>query len=302
MRRHRPADGRQGDLFLDGGETATINALRDALIARDAGRAGKELQRTSALVPGYRHLRNGETLIACLRTPPPESAAQAFESLERMQREWLPAAREFLGPEQGAKFLEPVWCELGQALNSAPFDRARPERHASYAFEQALEWRRVQRSVLAAPEFPAQPVLLQRLAKAESRLGDRARALEYWFALCLLAPDDFANLVESADFEDAGVARAWQVALADGDDGEELADEWFPAWMLIHEPGLARTLPDMGGESPPARAFNLVRMLQRWPPEERSRVGSEVISLRSRLQQIHPGLLSSYLKKRGAAC
>ena len=297
VHRHRPADSSQGDLFLDGGKTASINAFRDALIAREPGRARKELQRTARLVPGYRHVPNGETLIAALQAPLPETTAQALESLERMQREWRPAARDFLGPEQGAKWLEPLWRELGQALQSAPFDPARPGRHASFAFEQAREWRRLQRSVLAAPGFRAQPVLLQRLATAEFRLGDRTRALECWFAMCLLAPDDFANLVESTHFEDAGVARAWQTAMAEGDDGEELTAEWFPAWMLIHEPGLSRALADLNGESQPAIAFNLVRALQRLPSEEQGPAESETINLRIELQKIHAGLLRSYLNR-----
>ena len=86
--------------------------------------------------------------------------------------------------------------------------------------------------------------------------------------------------------------------MAEGDDGEELTAEWFPAWMLIHEPGLALALSDLDGESPPESAFNLVRALQQ-PPKEQGRAESEIISLRSKLQQIHAGLLSSYLKRRG---
>lgn len=218
-----------------------------------------------------------------------------------MQHVWRPAARELLGPGQAAKWLEPLWRDVGHALESAPFDPEHPERHASYAFEQAREWRCLRQSVLAAPEFRAQPVLLQRLATAEFRLRDRTRALECWFALCLLAPDDFADRVESTDFEDAGVARAWQTAMAEGGDGEELTAEWFPAWMLIHEPGLARALSDRDEQSPPATAYKNVRALQQLPPDETDRAGSEVISLRSKLQQMHAGLLRSYLKSRGTA-
>ena len=295
VHRHRPADSGQGDLFLDGGKTASINAFRAALIARDAGRARKELQHTSALVPGYRHLSNGEKLIAALEAPLPESATRAFEALENMQQEWRPAAREFLGPEQGAKWLQPVWREIGQALESAPFNPECPERHTSYAYEQAREWGSLQRSVLAASGFRAQPVLLQRLATAEFRLGERTRALECWFALCLLAPDEFSDRVESSRFEDAGIARAWQTAMSEGDADGELTAEWFPAWMLIHEPGLARALAGMDGESPPAKAFNLLRALQRMPPEEHARASGKSISLRRELKQIHAGLQRSYL-------
>ncbi|MDE0062534.1 MAG: hypothetical protein OXP09_05825 [Gammaproteobacteria bacterium] len=302
---HRPSESVQGDLFLDGGKTASINALRDALIARDAGRARKDLQRTSALIPGYRHISNCEKLIAALEAPLPETAAHAFEALERMQHVWRPAAREYLGPGQAAKWLEPLWRDVGHALESAPFDPEHPERHASYAFEQARAWRCLQQSVLVAPEFRAQPVLLQRLATAEFKLRDRTRALEYWFALCLLDPEEFSNRVESSQFEDPGVARAWQIAVAEGDADEELTAEWFPAWMLIHEPGLARALVEMDGKSPPARAFNLLRALQRMPPEEQARASGKSISLRRELQQIHAGLQRSYLaylNRRNDSC
>lgn len=296
--RYRTPESRQGDLFLDGGKTAIVNALRNALIARDAGRSRQELRRTATRIPGYRHLRHCEALIAALQAPQPETAAQGVVSLERMQWEWRPAAREFLGRDQGARWLEPLWHEIGQALQPAQFDPEYPDRHASHAFEQARQWPHLKRSVLAAPGFRTQPALLRRLATAEFRLGDRTRALECWFALCLLAPDDFADRVESTDFEDAGIARAWQTAMAEGGDGEELTAEWFPAWMLIHEPGLARALSDRDEQSPPAAAYNLVRALQRLPPNETDRTGSEVISLRSKLQQVHAGLLRSYLKSR----
>ena len=295
VHRHRPAESGQGDLFLDGGKTASINAFRNALIARDADRARKELRRTFELVPGYRHLSNGEKLIAALEAPLPDTAGQALEALDRMQHQWRPAAREFLGPEQGAKWLEPVWRDIGQALESAPFDPERPERHASYAFEQAREWQSLKHSVLATPGFRTQSVLLQRLAAAESGLGDRTRALGYWFSLCLLAPDEFSNRVESSRFEDAGIARAWQTAMAEHHADGELTAEWFPAWMLIHEPGLARALADIDGENPPAKAFNLLRALQTMPPEDHARASGKSITLRRELQQIHAGLQRSYL-------
>ena len=295
VHRHRPGVGEQGDLFLEGARIANINALRHALTARDADRARKELRRTPTLVPGYRFLPHAEKLVAALQSPPPETATQAIETLECMGREWRPAALEFLGREQGATWLEPLWRNIGQALESAPFDPQRPDRHASYAFEQAREWRCLQHSVLAAPGFQAQPVLLQRLATAEFRLGHRTRALQRWFAMCRLAPDAFSNHVESSRFEDPGMAGAWQAAMADGDTVGELTAEWFPAWMLIHDPMLAHALPELNGESPPARAYNLVRALQRIPPEEQTRTGPDSIALRRALQQVHPGLQRSYL-------
>ena len=295
--RHRPADSHQPDLFLDGGKTASINALCNALLARDANQAGDALQRASDLIPDYKYRGHAEKLISALATPAPEGPVHGFEVLERMERDWLPAAGEFLGGARGHIVLAPLWLDIGLALEPAGFDPEYPNRHASYAFEQARAWQRLKQAVLAVPAFRTHPVLLARLAGAESRLANRTEALEYWFAMCLLAPDEFSKLVESSKFEEPGVARGWQLAITEIDVDEELSAEWFPAWMLVHEPGLARALSDMAGESPPERAFNLVRALLLMPHEENVKVDPRSILLRRELQELHPGLLRSYLDR-----
>ena len=300
--RYRPADSDQPDLFLDGGKTAGVNALLSALVARDASLARDELRRVSALIPDYKYLTHAETLISALEAPPPGSLVQGFESLERMERDWLPAAREFLAGTRGSDFLAPLWLDIGHALEPAGFNPEYPDRHASFAFEQARDWQRLKQSVLAVPGFRMQPVLLARLARAESRLADRTQALKYWFAMCLLAPDEFGKLVESSKFEESGVARAWQLAMTEGDGDEELSAEWFPAWMLVHEPGLARALCGMAGHSQPEMAFNLVRSLRLMPREKHGQVDERSVLLRRELQQIHPGLLRSYLARRTRSC
>ncbi len=298
--RYRPAQSVQEDLFLDGGRVDSSNALRQAILARDPKRARNELNRVSERIPDYRSLGHAEDLIAALEAPKPKSLAQAFESIEQMQRFWLPAAHGFLGRHEAAELLDPLWRDIGQALEPGLFDPDNPDRHASHAFEQARAWQDLERSVQAVPQHRSQPVLLARLATAEYRLGNRIRALDCWFDLCRLAPDRFADLVESTGFEDPGVARAWQAAMA-VDDGEELSAEWFPAWMLIHEPRLARAFAETNGESPPASAFNVVRALQLMPPEEQSRAGPAAVSLRENLQQLHAGLLRAYLRRRELA-
>ena len=226
--RHRPADSHQPDLFLDGGKTASINALCNALLARDANQAGDALQRASDLIPDYKYRGHAEKLISALATPAPEGSVHGFEVLERMERDWLPAAGEFLGGARGHIVLAPLWLDIGRALEPAEFDPEYPNRHASYAFEQASAWLCLNQAVLAVPAFRTKPVLLARLAGAESRLANRTDALEYWFAMCLLAPDEFSKLVESSKFEEPGVARGWQLAITEIDVDEELSAAWFP--------------------------------------------------------------------------
>ena len=68
----------------------------------------------------------------------------------------------------------------------------------------------------------------------------------------------------------------------------------FLAWMLVHEPGLARALSDMAGAGSPERTINLARALLLMPHEENVKVDPRSILLRRELQELHPGLLRSY--------
>ena len=296
--RYRRPDDAQPDLFLDSATTTSVNTLLDALAQGDAKPARDALAEVRTAAPEYPYLVQAETLIRALERPAPQSEADALKVLRRLEHTWAPAALQCLGAPRDHVLLAPLWQNIGHALNPGRFDPQRPDRHASHAFEQARDPGLVRQSVLAVPDHRQQPVLLARLATAESRLGNRTEALQSWFAMCLLSPDGFAGHVESSSFEDPGVAFAWQSSVLEQDGEEEWSAEWFPAWMLVHEPGLARALSDMPGGSGPERAFNLVRRLLHRSPDTHGTVDMRSIALRAELQAIHPGLLRSYLRKR----
>ena len=71
---------------------------------------------------------------------------------------------------------------------------------------------------------------------------------------------------------------------------------WFPAWMLLEEPGLAGVLNPWHGDDQPSRAFDLVIALL-----SHSNVDERGIGLRRSLRDIHPGLLERFLAKRARA-
>ena len=134
-----------------------------------------------------------------------------------------------------------------------------------------------------------------RLSEAHRRLRDRAKAIESWFALCRLAPEAFEKSIEASDFPDWSLQNAWRVA-------QELALEhemtpaWFPAWMLLEEPGLAGVFAPRHTDDEPSRAFDLMIALLSHPDlDERG------IELRRSLQDIHPGLLERFLAQRARA-
>ena len=288
FRRTREHD--QLDLFIDGAQTAAVNALLEALAARDAGEAGRALERLVRIDRDHGQRFHATALIAALEAPAPEGSERGLERLDRMEREWLPAASALLGARR-RDFLAPSWRDIGRALDPAPFDRNRPERHASRAYREGLDWESARRSVLAVPDYERQPVLLARLAEAEWRLRNRVQAVGCWFALCRLAPEAFERLIEAPDFPDWVLRTAWRGAL-EQDLEPEMTPAWFPAWMLIEEPGLAGVLDPLGSDDDPSRAFDAVIALLAHPePDERG------IGLRRGLQAVHPGLLKRCLAK-----
>ena len=292
FRRIREHD--QLDLFIDGAQTAAVNALIDALAARDAGKAGRALGRLVGIERDHGQRFHAAALIAALEAPVPQRPDQGLERLHRMEREWLPAATALLGVRR-RDFLAPLWRDLGRALDPMRFDPRHPERHASRAYREGLDWERLRRSVLAVPGYGKEPVLLTRLAEAEWRLRNRAGAVESWFALCRFAPEEFERLVEASDFPDWALRTAWRLAL-DQDLEPEMTPAWFPAWMLLEEPGLAGVLEPCRGDDDPSRAFDtVIALLARPDPDEQG------IELRRVLQAIHPGLLARYLAKRSSA-
>ena len=290
----RPAgDERQGDLFRDNATTVTVNALRDALAARDAAGARRHRARLLQLRADHPAAEQGAALIRAIEAGPPAGPAEARDRRDRIAGQWMPAAAALLGAE-GRDFLAPLWRDVGSALDGVPFDPDHPDRHASWAFRQCLDWEGVKRTVLAVPDFATYPILLGRLAEAELGLHERIEAVRLWFALCASAPSYFRELIRHRDFPDAGLAQAWLEAMdADELDGD-LSAEWFPAWMLMREPGLARALPALSGSDGPARAFNLLRELRAADGR-----GEPVTSLRAALREVHAGLFATYMATRG---
>ena len=156
-------------------------------------RTGVELRRSNG--PGTRGVDLGAGGAGA------RGARAGAEQIERMEREWVPAASALLGARRH-DFLAPLWRDIGQALEPAPFDPMNLDRHASRAYREGLDWERTRRSVLAAPGHEEVPLLLARLAEAHWRMRDRAAAIETWFALCRLAPEEFERLIETPDFPD----------------------------------------------------------------------------------------------------
>lgn len=278
----------QFDLFLHSDEVIAENDLREAIRAGNAEKAQCKLNKLRACKSDHNALEPASALINALRAAPPRDSETALVCLDQLEQEWTPAARTILGAA-GRTLLAPLWLTVGKALESMAFDPKHPERHASRAYMECANWNSVLRVTQAEPELENQPVLLERMAEALWQTNQSAQAIERWFTLCWLAPEYFGRLIENGHISAPLLQEHWNEAV-NTDMEPELSTEWYPAWVMLHEPGLARTLNCRGADTGPERAFDLVQKLVMNDHEQ--------LDLRRELKDIHPGLFHYFLDYR----
>ena len=280
-------DRTQLDLFFDSAENAAVNTLLDSLAGRDPERAQVALDSLSAINPIHRHLVDASYMVAALQAAPVSNSDSALHTLELIENVWLPASVRLLG-RRARDMLAPIWRQIGGALAGVAFDPEHPQRHASHAYGQCFDWESVRRVVRVTDAYQTQPSLLVRLAEAERRLGHRTVALEIWFQLCWNAGELMRAQLESTVFPDHLVARYWRDAIRE-DFQPELTIEFFPAWVLLRERGIARALPAQAHGHIGETVFEVVRSLLLHPEDD------TLIEQRGQLQRAHAGLFAQYL-------
>jgi hypothetical protein len=288
----------QMDLFLDGGATLLVKALTDALVAHSRSLADARLQDLLSRHPDHRLRSAAERLCDALghlengTESPDPSAELAF-----LEGRLAPMARELLGKRRARDFLAPFWRRLARALEGRPFDPHQDRAHASWVYAECLDWQAVHDSIMKTDGALGQPVLLGRLAEACWRLDQRMDAVTRWCRLCWRFPDHASVLFNAPGFPDSALRGAWKRF---HDLETEPDPAWFPAWLLLNEPGLARALPpDLASDiAGPEHGFRILRQLV----TDSAVPDQQDMGLRRALQAEHPEFLTLFLRwKAGRA-
>jgi len=282
--RYLPAQNApQMDLFFDNPVVALTNGIARSLSARNAIESQRLLDRLYVQAPNHADLAAFDQLVRGLDdlNRPVEDPAVRLEFLNAIG----PTARHLLG--SGARdFLSPLWRHLADALDGRAYSPEEPDLHRSFALSQAQDWAGVGESVTAEGEWWVHAPLCLRLTDSSFRRRKRIEALTAWCYLCWLAPDEAAAGVARLKHPD--LSALWQ-AFLDCDEEEGLGAEEFPAWLLLHEQGLARQLSvDLPrGDSPGEENY---RCVHRWIHAHRGHRQEEEMALRRQLQQRQPVL------------
>ena len=288
----------QMDLFFDNPVATLTNGIARALAAGNGADAQRQLDRLYEIAPTHSDLPAYDRLVAALaRLGRPIDDAR--EELAFLQ-ETAPTAKRLLG-SQWRELLTPLWRQLADALNDQPFSIEQPHLHRSFALTQAQDWAGVSACVLQDPEWWRQPALCLAVAQSGAFQHRRVESLTGWFALCWHAPTVAAEALSKPQQPDAGVGKAWQEFLAteddladDDSDDSALAPSDFPAWMLLHEPGLSRQMAlDLARTGTAGEQH--YRCVHRWLEARRAQKKDDELAQRKALQAGHP-LLFRYLK------
>lgn len=278
----------QFDLFLHSADVVAENELREALQARNADEALRNLNELRTHKPDHHALEPAALMLQALQAVPPYDSNTALAYRNKLEQEWVQAAKNLFDVE-GQEILAPLWRAVGLALEGVPFAPEHPDHHASHAYLACGDWPSALRVTRADPGCENQPVLLARAAQALWHTDRTAQAVDHWFTLCWLAPTYFESLLENERIPASLLQEHWRQAM-NTDMEPELATPWYPAWVILHEPGLARSIKSRNADAGPQRAFDLARELVT--------SDNENVQLRRELRNIHPGLFDYFLHNR----
>ena len=280
----------QMDLFFDNPVVALTNGIARSLSARNAVESQRQLDRLYVQAPNHSDLAAFDQLVRGLDdlNRPVEDPAGRLEFLIAIG----PTARHLLGA--GSRdYLSPLWRHLAVALEGRAYSPDEPDLHRSFALSQAQDWTGVSESIVGESEWWLHVPLCLRLTDSSFRRRRRAEALTAWCYLCWLAPDEAAAGV--AKLRQPDLSGLWQAFLDCDDDEGSLTAGDFPAWLLLHEPGLARQLSVDLPRGSSAGEDNY-RCVHQWIHAHRAHLQQEEMALRKKLQQSHP-ILFAVLKQ-----
>jgi hypothetical protein len=273
----------QMDLFFDNPVVALTNGLVEALSARKLTDAQRLLDRLYTQAPNHADLPGFDQLLAALSHLGHTVVDPAQET--DFLLEITPAARRLLG-SQSRDLLSPLWRQVAQALAGQAFSTEHPMLHASFASSQSQDWAAVADSVLAEPQWWLQAALCTRLVESAFHRRRRNEGLTAWCQLCWHAPEQLTEALSK--LRQTEINTLWRRFL-DCEDDCELAATDFPAWLLLHEPGLAQHLPlDLPAGTTPGEEH--YRYVHRWLQARRANRPEEEMSLRKALQANNPAL------------
>ncbi len=282
-------DEPQLDMFIDAPIVTLTNGIKIALANRDTSEARRQLENLYTASPDHTQLGDLERLIEIAENID-SPVHDAWVELNTLQNEIIPLAELMLHQDK-RNFIIPCWRRLSLVLADKPFNAKQPMLHQSYTAMEAQDWQQAKNAVEKEPDWQAESLLITRHAQACQQLRLSQHALQSWILLCWQAPDDAVKIERLATTE---IANAW----VDFQELEpELIVQTFPAWMLLHKPGLSNIidLSFFNSFSKQSHYLTFKTAYDLARSQDKTKLPKNDITLRTQLKHYNPLLFQHFL-------
>jgi len=289
----------QLDIFADSRDVMLRNDVLSALQRYDARETQQTLRRLSDEYPDDDSIPHLTVLAGALDRRSTTSFSNhqvAAEARCALVEKTTPAALRMWGEHAGTRWLLPLWRELAQRASSLPLRADSIDTHAAALWLQADGWSAARDAVLTIESWRRIPAPLAWMAEASYRLDALEETWPLLAELAWLAPDRCAGLVDRMGYKSLdSLLKKFYASFEGAGDMTDIA--WFPAWVLIEKPALARLLiaAQPSTQTSPERAMRLLLELLSL---ERQGRHYELLDYRKKLQGLHASLYLSYMSTR----
>ena len=289
----------QLDIFEHSREIMLRNDVLDALQRREATAARAAWDTLRRVFPQDETVTPLAVLIDALA--PPANAAFVDHACARDARLQLtaqvgPAASRLFGDKAGAAWLGPQWGRIAERAARLPFHARHSEDHAAVLWLHAGDWPAAAHAVAGIESWRRIPAPLAWMAEARYRIDGLDAVWELLAELAWLSPARLDELRRKlADPLLDKLHKRFHTSFEGEGRVADLA--WFPAWLLIETPGLARLLgqAQASQQDAPERAMRLLLDLLALERQGRHR---DLVERRRDLRDLNAALFAAYIKTR----
>lgn len=280
----RPQDVPQMDLFMDNAAVIAENTLISALESRHFDQAQMHLDQLTQLNATHHKIGHYQDLIHYGHHMQGQTIGKdAIEAeLAGLEQEVIPLAKTTLR-KAARDYLAFAWRRLAKGMTDKPFDHSQEKLHASYALMQVPDWQAALSCLLKEEGVYQQVTLVLRVIQCLEALKKPQQALVHW---CLLMELDESACEESIEAKASPLIEdLWEAFWEISDD---LPAAFFPAYLLLQQPGLIHHLQEIPPLTLPATQTVVAAIQARINKEDE-------VPYRKRLQEINPLLLKLFI-------
>ena len=281
---YEPAQDRvQMDLFFDSAPACTANDLIRAIIDKREDDVLRLMTQLKSLAP--ESYQKFDRLLALQNELTLTSKSSGIKIKLLLQTVTL-LAFDVLG-QFANDFLTPLWRMLSVEVTDKHFNAELPDDHLSFTAFKGFQWLQVLSSVTREADWIKQPVLIFRYGEACFKLNKELEGLESWFRLFVTFPAVAERLVGSTC--NRLLLEDWRQF---NDLDPELEPSFFPAWIVLKKPALAKNAFTFDCVS---RGNESLQLLCNLVEGKVHGFNETTIQLRARLQQQNPMLFIHYM-------